>query len=799
MLIFSNCMISISRGIPKSLEKSYLFLSRKVHSVYFSDLTPENRSSASFAIPAGFASDPNSLKKLHACIIVRGLEQNSLLGPRTLCPYANFNHFTESRSAFDIFINGDIIPLWNSIIVGYFRASEYGDVLRLCVALRQKYIGIHNAAIIFGLKSCVELGSCEFGRNVHADAFKFGLSNDRYVGSSLIGFYSKCDLFKEAAKVFDEISDRDVVVYTSMIAGYAQLGDHCVFKAFAVARDMQRNGFEPNRVTLVSLLQCASRIGSVDKGKMIHGYAIRRGIGGLDEVFETSLMDMYVKCSHPDRAAVAFDRMNKRSIGSWNALITGHLRFGHQLDALNLFHQMVRENCGLDSIAIVNGLLSCAGLGYFLLGKSIHCFIIRKGVHSDLVGATALVDMYSKCKHIRGATYLFYKTKVKDCVLFNVMIAGYLDNGFVLRAMETFQEMVAKFVRPNASTIVIVLSAMSNIAEDKRKGQSIHGYIFRHGFEGNTEVANQFINVYAKWGVIETARNIFERIKVKDSVSFTSMITGYANLGLSNAAMALFRLMQRENLSADCVTFTSLLQALNQLGSVILAREVHGHLYRVLLENDVVLMNSLITTYSKWGKLEMASSLFENMAEHNLSSWNTMIAAYGIHGNGIKALELFSRMTIVEVYPDETTIKSVLSACSHSGLITEGLHIFNTMIEEYGIVPSEEHYGCVVDLLGRTGELEEAYNLLKCVPLSQKKTSILGALLGACRVHGNMEIGERVGKWLLDKDSCDASAYCSVSNLYAGGWKWDELADLGAVAKRKGLKRTPGYSLVNYK
>ncbi|XP_073304067.1 pentatricopeptide repeat-containing protein At4g02750-like [Primulina huaijiensis] len=150
----------------------------------------------------------------------------------------------------------------------------------------------------------------------------------------------------------------------------------------------------------------------------------------------------------------------------------------------------------------------------------------------------------------------------------------------------------------------------------------------------------------------------------------------------------------------------------------------------------------------------MACKLFENMAKHDLSSWNTIIAAYEMHGIGIKALKLFSRMKKEKVYFDETTIKSVLSACSHSGLIAEGLHIFTTMIEESGIVPSEEHYGCIVDLLGRTGELEEAYNLLKCVPLSQKKSSILGALLGACRVHGNLEIGEKMGKWILDEDSC---------------------------------------------
>ncbi|KAI3452257.1 hypothetical protein Pfo_008922 [Paulownia fortunei] len=778
-------MNPFSYGQLKSLKKPNLFLSSKSLTSYFSNLTVQNLRSLSFSLPEKFASylencpDTSSLKKLHACVITQGLEQNIFLGSKLLNSYAKFNLLAESKWVFNKIVNNNL-SLWNSIIVGYFRADQYSEVLGLYLNLRQKNIGIHSSAITFALKSCVELGTSEFGRSLHVDAFKFGLSYDQFVGSSLIKFYTKCDQIVEAAKVFDEIIDRDVVAYTSMITGYAQVGDRHANKAFRVARDMQTDGFEPNRVTLVSLLQCASRLGALEEGRSIHGYAIRRGIGCLDEVFETSMLDMYIKCGDPDRGAMIFDKMSKKNTGSWNALIAGHLQLGQPLEAFDLFLQMVNK-CELDLIALANGLLSCADLGYLVIGKTIHCHILREGVHLDLVGTTALIDMYSKCKHLSAAMNIFYRTETKDDALFNVMIAGYLHNGCLFRAIETFHGMITKCVRPNTGTIISVLSALSDM-EAIRTGKCIHGYVFRQGLEANIDIANQFINMYEKCGFIGCARQVFDRIKIKDRVSWTSMMTGLVNHGLADEAMTLFLLMQRENLHLDAVTLTCLLQALNQLGSVNIVREVHGRLYRVFLEKDVTLMNSLITTYSKWGKFKTASNLFKHMADKHLSSWNTMIAAYGMHGD-------------FNIAPDGVTFKSILSACSHNGLVEEGLYAFSSMEKEYGIIPSEEHYGCMVDLLGRAGRLEEAYNILKHVP-SRQNASTLGALLAACRIHGNSEMGERVGQWLLHVEPENASAYCSVSNLYAGEGKWDQVARIGAIAKGKGLKRTPGSSLV---
>ncbi|KAK6155050.1 hypothetical protein DH2020_009298 [Rehmannia glutinosa] len=753
----------------------------------------------SFSLPEKIVSylencpDTSSLKKLHACVITQGLEQNTFLGSKLLNSFAKFDLLTEAKWVFNK-INHDNLSIWNSIIVGYFRADQYSEVIGLYLNLRQKNIGIHSSAITFALKSCVELGTSEFGRNLHTDAFKFGLSHNQFVGSSLIKFYAQCDQIGEAAKVFDEMTERDVVAYTSMITGYAQVSDRQTNKAFRITRDMQKDGLEPNRVTLVSLLQCASRLGAIEEGKSIHGYAFRRKIGFLDDVFETSLLDMYIKCGDPYSGAMIFGKMSEKTTGSWNALIAGHLQLGRPSEAFNLFREMVNE-CGLDLIALANGLLICADLGYLLIGKSIHCHILRQGVHLDLVGTTSLIDMYSRCKHLSAAMNVFYRTEDKDDALFNVMIAGYLHNGCVYRAVETFQEMVTMCVRPNTGTIISVLCALSDM-KTIRISKSIHGYLFRQGLEANTDISNQFVNMYTKCGSIDCARRVFDKIKSKDRVSWTSMMTGFVNHGLADEAITLFLLMQRENLQPDCVTFTCLLQTLNQLGFVMLVKEIHGRLYRLFLEKDITLMNSLVTIYSKWGKFEMARNLFEHMAEKHLSTWNTMLAAYGMHGEFDQALKLLTQMRKDNIAPDGVTFKSILSACSHNGLVEEGLYVFSSMENEYGIVPSDEHYGCIVDLLGRAGRLQEAYDILEHVP-SRRNASNVGALLAACRIHGNSEMGERVGQWLLDVDPENASVYCSVSNLYAGGGRWDEVERIGDITKGKGLKRTPGFSRID--
>ncbi|XP_077215220.1 pentatricopeptide repeat-containing protein At2g03380, mitochondrial-like [Tasmannia lanceolata] len=736
--------------------------------------------------------DVASLRRLHACIFTFGFESNIFLGSKLLNCYASFGYLIESRRVFSKIINRNI-SLWSSIIVGYFKSNHSSEVLQLYSNLKQQGLGVDSSALTFSLKSCIQLGALEHGRGIHVDAFKFSLNSDRFVGSALIGLYSKCNI-EDARLVFEEISERDVVVYTAMVTGYAQMADDRASEAFRIACYMQNKGLDPNRVTLVSLLQAASQLEALEEGRLIHCYAIRRGINHSDEVLETSLVDMYIKCGALSIAVSIFDRTQTQTVATWTAMISGYVQMGEASKALDLFCVMKQENLAPDSITIANSLLACADLRSLRQGTSIHGYIIRTDVHLDLVAVTALIGMYSKCGRVHKAKELFNRMTTRDVISYNVMISGYLHMGFADEAIAMFGRMVEAGHRPNAATMLSILSA-SALLMDVRKGRWIHGCIMRYGLELDVQVANQILHVYAKCGHIDIARKIFNQIKEKDLVSWSSMMMGYVHHGHADEVLALFWQMKEAGEEPDSVTLISLLQAFSHLGCFKQAKEIHGYVHRMGLDTGFAIINSLVTTYSKCGRLDMAEILFNNMKDPGRTSWNTMIAAHGMHGNSVEALELFNRMKDQNVEPDELTFTSILSVCSHTGLVEEGQRLFHSMTSEHFITPCKEHYACMVDLLGRAGRLEEAYEFLKCFPL-RDSISALSSLLAACKVHKNSELGEVIGRKLLDLEPGSSGAYTLIANMYAEAGKWSEVARIRALTKERGLRKMPGYSLI---
>ncbi|KAK9061783.1 hypothetical protein SSX86_018966 [Deinandra increscens subsp. villosa] len=794
-------MYPISTGLKTFKTITPLF-SIKSHSLCFSNICAEkvhSHSSVSaekLAYSLDCCYDVRSLKKLHACTIIQGLETNSFLCSKLLTTYAFFGLLTESRLVFTRITNGSF-SLWNSVFIGYFKAGEFDELLRVYSNFKQRKIGIHGSAFTFSLKSCIQLCRQELGKAIHVDILKFGFNTDRFVGSSLIGFYSMCKDMVDACKVFDEIAERDVVAYTSLITGYTHTDDHhASYNAFSLVQHMQTDNLEPNRVTLVSLLQAASQLRLLNHGESIHAYAIRRGISCFDEVFKTSLMDMYIKCGAPNKATVVFSQISTKTTACWNVLIDGHLKSCQPFEALNLFSLMAQEGQNFDLISLSNGVLICASLGLLRVGKSIHGYMFRTGVQLDVVTKTALVDMYSKCNSCGKARAIFDALKDKDVISFNVIMAGYLQNGHAREAIKLFHDMRRSGLIENEATILTIVSAFSDL-KDIRQGRSIHGFVITHGFESKTDIANQVMYLYVKCDYIDYARQVFDEIKHKDLVSWTSMMMGYENLGQASEVITLFYKMMnsKEQPNPDLVTLTCLLQAFCRLGCVSQIKEIHCHVIRVSMENEITIMNSLLTNYSKCGMYKTSRDLFGQMGTKCIASWNTMISASGMHGDCFGALELINRMKEEKIVPDDVTFMSALSSCSHAGLVEEGLNLFKIMKEEYGLVPGEEHYGCVVDLLGRAGQLKEAFDFLKCVPPTQSG-SALGALVAACRVHGKSEMGEALGRWLLEFDPENSSSYGLVSNLYAENERWNEAAHIRATAKQRGLKMTTGRSLI---
>ncbi|RZC71782.1 hypothetical protein C5167_034948 [Papaver somniferum] len=641
--------------------------------------------------------DINSLKKVHAHIITSGLKNHVFLSSKLLVCYAKFDNLTESKRVFNTIANKSQ-SLWNSTLVGYFRTGHHNEVLKLYCDFK-KHSSIDSSSITFGLKTCIVIGSLQFGRGIHVDAVKYNLQRNGFVGSTLIGFYSKYGCITDARQVFDEISERDVVVYTAMVTGYAaQVSDsYYGYEAFEVARLMQKeDGLDPNKVTLVSLLQAAANVEAYKEGRAVHG-------------------------------------MNKRCVGSWNVLIAAHVQMGQLLEAFELFQTMSKEDILPDRITLANLLSSCGDMKFLRQGKSIHAYIIRREVQLDLVATTALIEMYSKCNRTNQGRILFDEIEAQDVIMFNVMVSGYLQAGFTDKALETICGMIKAGIKPDTATILNLLSLSADLREI-RIGKEVHAYIVRRGMGSNVDIANQLLSMYAKFGLIEIARKIFNRITRRDLISWTWMITSYAQNAYASDALMLFRLMQEEKLQPDLVTLVSLLQAVSRLGCLLLAKEVHGHIYRNLLDKELLIINSLLTTYAKCGGIDFAEYLFKSIVKKSQISWNTMISAFGMHGKCLEALDLFNQML-----------------------------------------------------------KEEAYGLVQHLP-PRERTSALDALLSSCRIYGNVEVGDIVGRELLDLDPNNSATYVLLANLYAEAGEWGAAARIREIAKAKSLVRQPGYS-----
>lgn len=742
-----------------------------------------------FAISLQTCKDIRFLQKLHASIFTHGLGDSLYYGSKILSCYAEFGRLYESRLVFAKISNMNI-SLWNSAIVGYHRAGQFAEVLWLYQNLKFKGIGIDSSSATFSLKASTELGSLEIGQAIHVDTLKIGLNYDKFVGSSLVGLYSKFELIEAGLQAFYEIFDKDVVAYTSMITGCSSFPEFYGQLAFRIAFDMHAEGLSANRVTLVSLFDVAGQLQALSKGQSLHCYAMRRGIDLSDEALQTGIVDMYARCGASHLAASMLRKMERTYIASWNAMISGLVQWGKGAEALTYFLNMEKEAKILpDSITLSNIMVACADIGCSYLVKDIHGYLIRKDISLDLVVMTSLVDLYSECGEIVYARKLFDQILVRDTMLYNVIISGYLRNGEVGEAIRILRSMLEEGIAANSATMISFLSAFSDL-KDNTLGKWIHGFILRYDLNSKFDLCNQILHMYAKWGCIDTARNIFGSMKMKDLVSWTILMISYVDFGLVDEALLLYQLMLQEGEKADSIILITLVKAYTELGHLAKVKEIQSYIYRNLLMKDSATMNSVIIAYAKCGRLDIAETIFSSIRKETLSPWNTMIAAYGIHGNAEEVLKMFHEMQRKNISPDAMTFTSVLSACSHCGLVEEGLHIFKVMNAEHHVSLSDEHYNCMVDLLGRAGQLDQAYDLVKHSPLKDK-TSALCALLGACKIHKNMELGEFIGERLLELDPHNPGIYSLVSNMYSETCMWTKATTLRNKARVKGLRKTP--------
>eukprot|EP01018_Ginkgo_biloba_P021055 Gb_39560 [translate_table: standard] len=541
------------------------------------------------------------------------------------------------------------------------------------------------------------------------------------------------------------------------------------------------------------ILQPCANMNAVEEGKLVHAHMIRTGFKP-GRFIGNHLTFMYARSGYLEDARQVFDRMSERNVVSWTAMIAAYVQHGHAEEGLELFLQMQRADIQQNQFTFSSLLGVCDSLADLELGKQIHALVIKTQFESYAFLGNALVTMYCKCASVEDAGRVFDRMHERSVVSWTAMISGHVQQGHVKEGLKFFSQMQLTGMKPNQFTFATILSACSS-GDFMDHGKQVHCHSVRTGFESNIFVGNALVTMYAECGSIESAKNVFDGMPKRDLVSCNAMIAGYTQHEHGEEALKLSCQILTAGMKPNQFTMASLLRACASLAALEQSMQVHSYIIKYGFNLDVFVGSALVDMYAKCGHIENARQVFDELPLRNLVSWNAMITGYAQHGCGKDALQLFEQMQEANMSPDHITAISVLSACSRVGLVDEACTYFESMSRDYGITPGVEHYACIVDLLGRAGQFEKAEHFINRIPF-ELNASILRPLLGACRIHGKMELGKRVAERILDLDGQDASTYILLSNIYAAAGKWDDVARVRKMMKDRGVKKEPGSSWI---
>ena len=471
-------------------------------------------------------------------------------------------------------------------------------------------------------------------------------------------------------------------------------------------------------------------------------------------------------------------------------LLIDHKPYNHtKLQALEaILHDIrasIQNGITVDAQIFTSLLETCFQLQAFDHGFRIHRLIPSSLLRKNVALSSKLLRLYASSGRIKEAHQLFDQMSRRNDSAFawNSLISGYAELGLYEDAMALYFQMAEEDVAPDRFTFPRVVKACGGIGSIS-VGEEVHRHIVRRGFADDGFVLNALVDMYSKCGDIVKARKVFDKIVFKDSVSWNSMLTGYVRHGLPSQALSIFRRMLQDGFEPDAVTISTLVTGTQSLK---LGRQIHGWVIRYGSQWNLSIANSLIVLYSNHGKLDQARWLFEHMPERDVVSWNSIISA---HRKDPKAITYLSRLQKADVRPDVVTFVSLLSACAHSGLIEVGEGLFSMMREDYGIVPSMEHYACMVNLYGRAGLIEEAYGIIEKRMEFEAGPTVWGALLYACYLHHNVDIGKIAAECLFELEPDNEHNFELLMNIYSNAGRVEDAEKVRKMMADRGFTQT---------
>ncbi|GJN36061.1 hypothetical protein PR202_gb24887 [Eleusine coracana subsp. coracana] len=569
-----------------------------------------------------------------------------------------------------------------------------------------------------------------------------------------------------------------------------------------------RDAWSPllNYAHLSGLLSRCGRAGDLRLGAALHAVIAKNPVhfrlcphrASLHHVLVTwnALVAMYSRCGRRDDAARVFDEMPVRDSISWNSLLAAAA--SSPSDALALLRQMLRSAPAAgacDHATLTTVLSACArdGAASLRACAAVHGLAVSCGLDAGVPVGNALVTGYFECGCPGSAERVFTTMADRNVITWTAMVSG-------MARAERYQESLALFrqmrreVDANCATYLSSLLACSGSLA-AREGQQIHGLVVKAGIDTDLHVESGLMDVYSKCGLMEDALRVFRSCRDPDEVFMTVIVVGFAQNGLGEKAFELFAEMVSSGIHIDANTVSAVLGAFGASAPFALGKQIHTLVIKKCFGGNTYVCNSLINMYSKCGELQESIQVFDGMARKNSISWNCIIASFARHGHGSEVFRLFESMKADGAKPTYVTFLSLLHACSHVGSAKKGLEILNSMSMQYGIQPRVEHYACVVDMLGRAGQLDDAKAFIQDGPF--KDSALLWqALMGACSFHKNSEVGRYAAEKLLLLDPDCTATYVLLSNIYSSEGRWEDRARVMKKMREMGLKKDTGKSWI---
>ncbi|KAH7841753.1 hypothetical protein Vadar_033940 [Vaccinium darrowii] len=709
----------------------------------------------------------------------------------------------------------DTIPqpktvLWNTIIIGFICNGMPDEALLLYSQMVSTknitFCDFYTYSAV--LKACAEARQLDIGKAVHCHVLRSGLNPSRIVYNSLLNMYCTClsstvdetgyvdDL---VCKVFDTMRKRDVIAWNTMISWYVKT--ERFEEAFRSFWMMVKIGIKVTVVSFVNVFPAVSRMGSIRRANLVYGFLLKLGSQYANDPFAlSSAIFMYAELGCLDCARIVFYRSLERNTEVWNTMIGGYVQNNSPVEAINLFLEALEsKHTVLDEVTFLSALTAASQLQRLDFAQQLHAYLMKNSVLSCMMILNAMIVMYSRCNLVDMSFQIFSRMCERDAVSWNTMVSAFVQNGLDYEGLMLVNEMQQQGFMIDSVTVAALLSAASNL-RNLEIGKQTHAYILRHGieFEG---MESYMIDMYAKSGLIKSAQGLFDMCFTygKDQATWNAMIAGNTQNGQIEQAFTTFRQMFEHNVKPNAVTIASILPACQSIGIVSLGKQLHGFAIRNCLDHNVFVGSAFIDMYSKSGAITYAENVFSMSPEKNSVTYTSMILGYGLHGFGEKALSLFYSMRGSDIRPDAVTLVAILSACSYSGFVDEGLQIFESMEREYEIRPSYEHHCCIADMLGRVGRVAEAYEFVKELGERSNNFRILGSLLAACRKHGEFELGKTVANKLLQMERGKGLSgyHVLLSNIYAEEGNWEYVNRVRKGMREKGLIKDVGCSWVD--